>query len=390
MAKISLSNIAEELAAKSGLTRDAADGFMHAFVATIEKGLQEDGMVKIKGLGTFKLQEMSDRDSVDVNTGDRITIKGYRKVTFTPDSAMKEFVNRPFAHFEPIELNEGYPTEEEPEVSETAVDEMEVVEVAETVSEIEEEKEVATVVETTIETMDKATEATTEEAVTSTTEMIEEVEKVEKEVEKTEVVTEEKKDSSRRRRWGCLLSFLLLLIAAGAYVYYDITIIDGPKESYKGDIGESDVITVKPNLVEELGAEWRNEQNEKPVLPTEMPKENAIEVLPDSSSSKLDPSKEKTAASIVKVEDYVVVLTESLKAKAVKDVTLADTVDYVMEGTLVSHKLKSGETIVQLSNKYYGDKRLWPYIVKYNRMKNFNSVAIGQVIDIPVLRVKSF
>ena len=69
MGKISLSNIAEELAVKGGLTREAANTFMHAFVETIEKGLKEDGIVKVKGLGTFKLQEMNDRDSVDVNTG---------------------------------------------------------------------------------------------------------------------------------------------------------------------------------------------------------------------------------------------------------------------------------------------------------------------------------
>ena len=113
MGKISLSNIIDELVAKSGLARDVADNFIHAFVETIEKGLQEDNIVKIKGMGTFKLQEVSDRGSVDVNTGERITIRGHRKVTFTPDSAMKELVNRPFAHFEPTELNDGYPTENE-------------------------------------------------------------------------------------------------------------------------------------------------------------------------------------------------------------------------------------------------------------------------------------
>ena len=112
MRKITLTNIAEELAHKSGLSKDAADNFMRAIVDTIEKGLREDNIVKIKGLGTFKLMEVSDRGSIDVNTGERITIKGYTKVTFTPDSAMKEFVNRPFAHFEPTELNEGFQDEE--------------------------------------------------------------------------------------------------------------------------------------------------------------------------------------------------------------------------------------------------------------------------------------
>ena len=83
-----------------------------------------------------------------------------------------------------------------------------------------------------------------------------------------------------------------------------------------------------------------------------------------------------------------VTLTESLKAKPIKDITPADTTDYVMDGTRVVHTLKSGETIIQLANKYYGDKRLWPYIVKYNRMRDFNNVAIGQRIEIPVLKVK--
>lgn len=112
MGKITLTNIAEELALKSGLSKDAADNFMRAIVDTIEKGLHDDNIVKIKGLGTFKLMEVSDRGSIDVNTGERITIKGYTKVTFTPDSAMKEFINRPFAHFEPTELNEGFQDEE--------------------------------------------------------------------------------------------------------------------------------------------------------------------------------------------------------------------------------------------------------------------------------------
>ena len=92
MEKISLSSIVEALAAKGGITREAASNFMHAFIKTIEKGLQENGMVKVKGLGTFKLLEVSDRSSVDVNTGERIIIKGYRKVTFTPDSADRKSV----------------------------------------------------------------------------------------------------------------------------------------------------------------------------------------------------------------------------------------------------------------------------------------------------------
>ena len=77
MEKISLSNLAEALAVKSCISREAASNFMHSFIKTIEKGLQENGMVKVKGLGTFKLLEVSERSSVDVNTGERIIIKEY-------------------------------------------------------------------------------------------------------------------------------------------------------------------------------------------------------------------------------------------------------------------------------------------------------------------------
>ena len=111
MGKVLLSNLVDELSTRDSVSHDVANSFMHAFIDVIEKGLQADNIVKVRGLGTFKLQEVNSRDSVDVNTGERITIKGYRKVSFTPDSAMKEFVNRPFAHFEPTELNEGFPTD---------------------------------------------------------------------------------------------------------------------------------------------------------------------------------------------------------------------------------------------------------------------------------------
>ena len=132
MGKITLTNIAEELAAKSGLGKEAADRFVRAFVSTLEEGLRADGIAKVKGLGTFKLLQVSDRDSVNVSTGERITIKGYTKVSFTPDSAIRELINRPFAHFEPTELNEGYPEEEEQTLLDGGVETCEENDVVET------------------------------------------------------------------------------------------------------------------------------------------------------------------------------------------------------------------------------------------------------------------
>jgi ribosome-associated heat shock protein Hsp15 len=77
-----------------------------------------------------------------------------------------------------------------------------------------------------------------------------------------------------------------------------------------------------------------------------------------------------------------------LVAENIKDITPADTTDYAIASTLTTHKLRNGETIILLAKKYYGDKRLWPYIVKHNQLKDFNNVAIGQMIKIPVLQEK--
>ena len=104
--KLLLQDLAELLATNEEIGKKEADTFVRAFFDIIEQGLLEDKFVKIKGLGTFKLVTVSERESVNINTGERFQINGHTKVTFTPDASMKELVNRPFAHFEAVDLNE--------------------------------------------------------------------------------------------------------------------------------------------------------------------------------------------------------------------------------------------------------------------------------------------
>lgn len=104
--KLLLQDLAELLAANEEIGKKEADTFVRSFFDIIEQGLLEDKFVKIKGLGTFKLVAVSERESVNVNTGERIQINGHTKVTFTPDTSMKELVNRPFAHFEAVDLSD--------------------------------------------------------------------------------------------------------------------------------------------------------------------------------------------------------------------------------------------------------------------------------------------
>lgn len=499
MGKITVTTIAEELVARNGVSREVADNFVRAIVETIEKGLREDGLVKVKGLGTFKLMEMSDRGSVDINTGERITIKGYRKVSFTPDSAMKEFVNRPFAHFEPTELNEGYPAEEEqqeavgdegvvnettdaiepsetplssdiqpdkaeseeqdspeedaaasnkttvveadevPEVedevaavpeevpspmvdeapveveesevpvemqeSEAVVAEEEPVEIEEEIAEIKEEtveieeaaaeteEETVEAEEETVETEETAVDEEQVEAVVEEAEESKESIDIEEEAE-PEAPVSEKRQSSRRGGCGWLIVVLLIALACG--VYYLMTIDQDTLSDYGAKMEEYNDMMVNPNLEEELGEGWGEEPQVAPA-----PKEAHDTVNPEKEQTvvaaepatpkvKSEPQKEVAPAPQASADAKfcVVTPTESLEAKTIKDITPADTTDYIIDGTLVTHELQNGETIIQLARKYYGDKRLWPYIVKYNWMKDYNNVAVGQMINVPVLKNK--
>lgn len=159
-AKILMQDLAAGVAQRSGLLKKDSDAFVRLFFETIEERLAEEKNVKVKGLGTFKIVEVSGRDSVNVNTGERIHIKGHSKLSFTPDSGLRDFVNRPFADFESVVLNDGVDVEKmeytgEPQQSDTTagVVETPVVEVETPIEEpvIEEPAPVAPIVEPVVE-----------------------------------------------------------------------------------------------------------------------------------------------------------------------------------------------------------------------------------------------
>lgn len=104
--KLLLQDLADLMARHDGITKKKADAFVRAFFETIRQGLETDRYVKIKGFGTFKLVEVGERESVNISTGERFQISGHAKISFTPDAALKDLVNRPFAHFQTITLSE--------------------------------------------------------------------------------------------------------------------------------------------------------------------------------------------------------------------------------------------------------------------------------------------
>ena len=105
--KASVNEIASKLIERKGLSKKQAAAFVNDMFDIIQRGLEEEDTVKVKGLGIFKIISMDDREEIDVNTGERVLIDGSRKITFTPDPVMKELVNKPFSQFETVVLKDG-------------------------------------------------------------------------------------------------------------------------------------------------------------------------------------------------------------------------------------------------------------------------------------------
>ena len=129
--KITLQMLSEMMANNSGRSKSSVEAFVRVFFTTLKDALQTDNIVKIKGFGTFKLVVVSARESVNVNNGERVNIAGYNKITFTPDKTLKDRINRPFANFDTmvledddVRLIEGIPSDR----SEMAVEEPVTVE----------------------------------------------------------------------------------------------------------------------------------------------------------------------------------------------------------------------------------------------------------------------
>ena len=225
-----MAELADLLAQKTGISKADAQQFLTAFVETIQLGVNSDKLVKIKGLGTFKVIDVEARESVNVNTGERVMIDSHQKLTFTPDAAMKELVNKPFSQFETVVLNEGVEFEEENVVEEPSVAEEPTIAEESTVVEevspvpapiVEEKKE-----ETPAPVIEKVAENTSAPVVEKV------VEKNEVEVPVTEVVVEEKEEKSSSYWWMWLLLAIVACVVSFAGGYLTGRHIDQQSEEY--------------------------------------------------------------------------------------------------------------------------------------------------------------
>ena len=198
MAKTALQLIADAVAKKHKITVKEAEKFVSAIFDVVNEGLKTDKLVKVKGLGTFKVQAVKPRESVNVNTGERVLIEGHEKVSFTPDATMKELVNKPFAQFETVVLNDGVDfadIESKSDDEEKAENTDEIVVSAEKIADSDEEK-TETKEEITAEIIDeKPAEEVPQPAVEIPMVAVKTKEKIAEESEKEQKETVEEKET---------------------------------------------------------------------------------------------------------------------------------------------------------------------------------------------------
>ena len=364
MGKLTIQDIAAILVEKNGFDKRDANKFAYAMFALIQERLETDQLVKVKGLGTFKIVDVEARESVSVRTGERVTISGHAKVSFTPDATMKELVNRPFSQFETVVLNEGVEfedmkDEEEPE-SELAPNEepKQPEELVATEEYIGEEKPVITEDLVLVE----------EKPVL-----------VEEPVVADEPAIEIEDDEEETRPWGrwiltALGVLVLMALSAWGGYYYGSRQIASSLATVPDTVVVHDTIKAvpadtMPSLKDEPDAE-----------PTRLePATEAAKVEPIASPSKSD-------AKPAKAEPKEEAKLESVDKYAQKDARVRLGA-YRIVGLDHEVKVQPGQTFYSICRGNLGPD-MECYVEVFNDLPQNPKIKEGQIIKIPKLQLK--
>lgn len=334
--ELTLQDLIDLLVKRHDMERADADAFVKLFFSLIEEGLAADRYVKIKGLGTFKL----------IDT----------RITFSPDSAMKDLVNKPFSHFETVVLNDKTHFDDMPEnelpISDVETDES-VKDASDSTSENDSDE--ATLSEEVESVLEEVSDQSVEEENPVSAKAKEGQSFVQSESE----AVERRSVSSTSIPWCMVASILLVGVIAGGFMVWSMF---------------RTASTVKMSSVEP----------KEPIAVIEHDSVASDTLTVDSAMV----SKEEAVANERRQDSAKVVAINPEREEEPKGgLSLSDAVTYAIVGTRATHQLQYGETLVKLARKYYGNKKLWPYIARYNKeaLADVDNIPVGTTIRIPEL-----
>ncbi|MCQ2065138.1 MAG: HU family DNA-binding protein [Bacteroidaceae bacterium] len=395
MEKLNQTQLSELFASESGMSRAAAEQFVKSFFDIIADKVISDGLVKVKGLGTFKLLQMEDRESVNVNTGERFTIAGHQKISFTPDAVLKETLNRPFSAFETVILSDEQAA---------ALEAMEEggAAVVETVTELPEESAApvgepaaAPVEEPAAAPVEEPAAAPVEEPAAAT---VGEPAAGSAAAEPAGQVREITQSRGKRITLKLLVWIISIALVLGlAYVLFWPVIGSRLLAVMDHNTVRTDAAGIEVPEIEPVAA-IPDTAVTMPVTVTETQQEtqqataSAPEAAPAAAGEPAErkpsvPETHPAAAATASVQQAFR-LNQADDARDLSEFTAADTVSYRMTGTLGRHVIEKGETLTIIAKHTYGTKKLWPYLAAYNHLDSSKSLKVGAVILIPKLEHK--
>ena len=419
--KLLLSDFAQWLSEKEGITKKEAQTFLRTLFQIVEQGLTDDQFVKIKGLGTFKLVTVNERESVNINTGERFQIGEHNKIAFIPDASMKEIINRPFAHFESVDLSDETDTAELDAVDEAVKQEFPPISEEET-STAEES------IPTTVEVITESSHPTSlPEKQKDVTEEVSEESNLTEEIP-TEFATiteglEEKKAEEKAEETEALAQAEAVVITAKETASESQTPEEAlaPEEtpiqvvstSEKTDAmgTEAEISVSQPTTLTVSGAAVEEEEDTRrpwlrrtlmalfvlllctasyfagyyrllcPPCASTAPTAPATKVQPDSTQAKKPQAAKKDSAAVSAASQTVSKPLNEAK-DSVKQPQKQE------EAVTRTHTIRVGDNLSRIARKYYGDDHYVDFIIRKNNLKNADNIHVGKVLVLPPLETE--
>lgn len=405
MGKMTIQDVSRVLSERKGLNKKDASNFVNLMFDIIQQALERDGIVKVKGLGTFKIIDVDARESVNVNTGERVLIEGHNKITFTPDSLLKELVNKPFSQFETVVLNDGVDFDEpvDFEKNEEPVPSVDSEIPSEPVQDVSDASSMPLVdfnddYKENPVSLGESPEADTPEVTIpekslepeiSSVSVPEEPERIapsENEVtEDDDEAYHETTSDGDGKKWlyalvGCLIGFACGYLLGALFPFTS----NNPQN--QAVVEKSQPVVMQP--VKKSEAEKPKEDTAKVVkIETENPKSKAetqenkapiVETV--KSESKNTEEKKPAEKPVVKPAEEVVDKYSAMDSRV-------RTGAYRIVGTAQTVKVKEGDNLLKISRRNLGPD-MECYLEVYNNLKASSVLKTGQEIKIPKLELK--
>ena len=429
--KLLLSDFAQWLSEKEGITKKEAQTFLRTLFQIVEQGLTDDQFVKIKGLGTFKLVTVNERESVNINTGERFQIGEHNKIAFIPDASMKEIINRPFAHFESVDLSDETDTAELDAVDEAVKQEFPPISEEETSTA---EESIPTTVEVITESshptplpekQKDVTEEVSEESnlteeipteFATITEGLEE-KKAEEKAEETEALAQAEETETLAQAEAVAITAKETASESQAPEEETLTPEETPIQvvstSEKTDAmgTDAEISVSQPTTLTVSGAAVEEEEDTRrpwlrrtlmalfvlllctasyfagyyrllcPPCASTAPTAPAAKVQPDSLQAKKPQAAKKDSAAVSAASQTVSKPLNEAK-DSVKQPQKQE------EAVTRTHTIRVGDNLSRIARKYYGDDHYVDFIIRKNNLKNADNIHVGKVLVLPPLETE--